>query len=160
MLKKRPCKKRKKDPFKFFKRKIKRDSEKCWKWTGSQSATGYGTGIYNGRCAVAHRISWIFHNGEIPIGLCVLHKCDNRICVNPSHLFLGTKTENNLDKVLKGRQSMGELTGTSKLNERKVLSIRKKYKQGTVTLEYLGKKYGVHGSTIFDVVNRVSWKHI
>lgn len=87
----------------------------CWEWTGTRSTTrkaktGYGCiGVrepgVNGTMQHrgAHRVSWVLHYGEIPEGLCVLHRCDNPGCVNPEHLYLGTQRDNMADKVAKGR---------------------------------------------------------
>lgn len=78
-------------------------SENCWLWRGSRQTHGYGTFYYQGTMHLSHRISWILTYGEIPTGLCVLHKCDNPPCVNPQHLFLGTHVDNMIDRERKGR---------------------------------------------------------
>lgn len=83
----------------------------CWLWTGTLKkpvrGLGYGHFRVSGKTKVAHRVSWEIFRGPIPDGLCVCHKCDVSICVNPDHLFLGTRLDNIEDMVAKGRQSNG-----------------------------------------------------
>jgi len=78
-------------------------SDRCWTWTGCGTPKGYGVVGYLGRQAYAHRVSWIIHNGPIPSGMSVCHRCDNPPCVRPEHLFLGTALDNNRDSRDKGR---------------------------------------------------------
>ena len=134
-------------------------SGECWTWTGSISSTGYGM-FYDGQPYSTHRYSWAIHFGPIPRGLCVLHRCDNRPCVRPDHLWLGTKRENSRDMVRKGRAHMPDVAGErhpeSKLTEADVRAIRASAEQGIV----LAAHYGVTPSLISAVRRRKAWRHI
>ena len=90
-------------PIRFWRFVSKENS--CWLWTGKLNPDGYGLIRPNPtkEKVGAHRISWTLHNGPIPTGLCVLHKCDKPSCVNPDHLFLGTVQDNVDDMRIKGR---------------------------------------------------------
>src|SRR5437899_1280361 len=123
----------------------------CWVWIAMTDSGGrrqfpYGVIRVNNKRLKAHRVAWELTNGPIPEGLCVLHKCDNPPCVNPSHLFLGTKGDNFADAVQKGRLELShtaEEQGLHKLTWVEVREIRSKYERGGQTYKSLGKEYGV-----------------
>lgn len=75
----------------------------CWKWKGVKRRFGYGAMAIGKTGIIASRASWIIHNGPIPDGMQVCHRCDNPECTNPEHLFLGTNADNTRDSVAKGR---------------------------------------------------------
>lgn len=88
----------------FWKKVDKKSDEKCWNWIACKNKQGYGRiGIAASECVNAHRFSWVLHYGQIPQGLFICHKCDNPSCVNPKHLFTGTRQDNTNDMVLKKR---------------------------------------------------------
>lgn len=138
----------------------------CWEWIGSKR-NGYGRMIIGSRTdgtrksVSAHRVSYELEFGEIPAGLEVCHKCDNRCCVNPNHLFLGTHQDNMDDRERKGRNNppKGETNGRAKLTVADVLEIRNKRKQG-VSFGKLSKEYGVCKRTIQDAVSGKNWANI
>lgn len=133
----------------------------CWNWIASTNASGYGTFSYKGRCVLAHRFAYSQYNSiELSKDICVMHKCDNPICVNyKNHLILGTRLDNNLDRHLKQRDGRGESNRHAKLNEPKVLEIRELFLQGWREAD-LARKYGVAPNTINHILHRKSWKHI
>lgn len=91
----------------------------CQNWTGALR-DGYGMVWYKGRLVSAHRLMWEFSNGEIPKGIQVLHKCDNRKCINPDHLFSGSQRDNIQDAISKGRYDSakyGQMTGKVRNNK-------------------------------------------
>lgn len=79
--------------------------DECWLWQAKLEKTGYGRARYQGKKYGAHQLSWILHNGPIPKGLFVCHKCDVPSCVNPNHLFLGTPKDNTEDMTAKQRHA-------------------------------------------------------
>lgn len=90
-----------------FYKKVRIKKSGCWHYKGALDSGGYGIVSYLGKLTQAHRLSWFFTNGEIPEGLLVCHKCDNRRCCNPDHLFLGTHKDNMQDMIKKGRHRYG-----------------------------------------------------
>ncbi len=137
-----------------------RKTRGCWLWTGS-TGEGYGQLNVEGKLETAHRISWEMHYGPIPDGMWVLHKCDNRPCVNPSHLFLGTPQDNMDDKMAKGRanNAKGENTGNAKLTEKAVRSIRKDLARGE-SQSSVARRYGVYSTTIWLIAHGRTWTHV
>lgn len=102
----------------------RRAANGCLEWTGALNDAGYGRLIDGRRNVRAHRANWELHNGPIPDGLLVLHRCDNPKCVDPKHLFLGTNTDNIRDMVCKGRGLVGEHHGNSRTTLADVQAIR------------------------------------
>jgi hypothetical protein len=133
----------------------------CWEWTGKSLMSGYGRMRFNGSYKGTHRISWEISNGDIPKRLSVLHKCDNRLCVNPEHLFLGTQKDNMLDMISKGRSNpqQGDSHCHAKLKKDQVLLIRKRLAQGE-SQTALSHEFNVHQTTIYDIKAQRSWKHL
>lgn len=136
-------------------------TDNCWLWTASRNNKGYGQFNYDGtRPIPAHRAAWMIYKGEIPDGMCILHKCDVPLCVNPDHLFLGTQIENIADMHSKGRAKQGHLYGpdhkAAKLDAEKVKEIRASSKSDAELAEI----YGVSRPTIWAVVKGKTWKHI
>jgi hypothetical protein len=133
----------------------------CWEWQGYIDKHGYGKITIDGYPSLAHRASWQSCFGDINDGLLVCHKCDNRKCVNPNHLFLGTPKENSLDMFAKGRAPVviGERHGSAKLTENQVIDIRRRYKAGAVQ-RTLAKEYGVNPMAINKIVHNKTWRHI
>lgn len=132
----------------------------CWNWTAAVNAHGYGWFRTETGPELAHRVAWTLTFGPVADGLHVLHRCDNRRCVNPDHLFLGTNADNVADKVSKGRQvgQPGARNPAARLTPEQVAAIRAEYARGGVTLKQLGTKYAVHLTTVHLVVKNKKWK--
>jgi len=142
-----------------------RENDECWPWLASKFPNGYGqfqSGRRRGWSASSHRITWEMTYGSIPDGLCVCHHCDNKVCCNPSHLFMGTQADNVKDMYRKGRdrQALGEQNGLSKLNKEQVITIRREYIKSSVTQRILAVRFNVSQANIFKIIHRESWKYI
>jgi len=127
-------------------------ADDCWEWQGRLTPDGYGSF----RRGHAHRHSWVLHHGVVPRGKILRHTCDNRICVNPAHLVVGTHADNARDRVERGRSARGESNGQSKLTEADVLAIRASGESDAA----LGRRYRTATSTIRFARIRKTWKHI
>lgn len=135
---------------------------RCHNWSKGLDAGGYGQIKVKGKTQNAHRVAYRYLVGEIPAGIHVLHRCDNRRCINPLHLFLGTHAENMQDKAAKGRCgcAKGEASGSAKLTAAQVVEIRALAQNG-FTQKAIGLRFGVSQVTVGDIaVRRKSWAHI
>lgn len=129
----------------------------CWEWIGSLSESGYGTtfSFGNGKDR-PHRISYRMIHGPIPDGMCVCHKCDNRKCCKPDHLFLGSIRDNNEDMKNKNRHAYGENNGCAKLTKYDVVAIRADRRLGTD----VASSYEVSASNVSMIKSRKTWRHL
>ena len=146
----------------FWSRVDKGAPDDCWLWTGGRKgADGYQYGShYNGeRTTGAHQFSYRLHHGDIPEGYDVAHKCDVRLCVNPSHLHAVPHKVNMQEAVERGRMATGSRQGSSKLTAEKVRTIRQRADKGE-SHSSLGRAFGVHRNHIGRIVRREQWKHV
>jgi hypothetical protein len=138
----------------------------CHIWRGARQGAGYGVVYLSHRSRrLAHRVAWELAFGSIPPDLCILHRCDNRLCVNAEmHLFMGSRADNLYDMWEKGRGRNTPLPGEANpgalLTDLNVRAIRDRYDSGRVTLAHLADEYGVTKWAIWRVVNRRNWRHI
>ena len=145
----------------FWSKVFKRGKKDCWEWKAFINPGGYGTFKVGKRMIHAHRVSWMLSFGDIPNQLWVLHKCDNRSCVNPSHLFLGTNDDNMKDMVLKKRSTKGkafvygETHHLAILSQKDVKDIKRLYATGRYTYFDLAKKFGVVFQHIGSIIKGV-----
>jgi hypothetical protein len=152
-----------------------RKSAGCWEWLGKPiKGKGYGRMVVNGQTVRAHRLSYQLFTGPIPPGLCVLHECDNPICVRPDHLHVGTDLDNVRERCERGRSASGDRSGprlhpeamtrgekhyAARLTAAAVRRLRRDRATGS-TLMSLSRKYGISSTAVRKIVNRVTWKHV
>ena len=149
----------------------------CWVWTGHLTKSGYGCFRWKTSGRRAHRVAYQLFKGQVPTGKVVMHNCDNRPCVNPEHLSLGTHLDNMRDMVSKGRSCSGDRTnarmhpelrqgernGRAKLSETDVRTIRRSYERytnGGNGIVPLASKFGVSPSTIARIIKKEIWSKI
>lgn len=131
----------------------------CLIWTGYSTFDWYGRISFKGTQRMVHRLVYEIANGPIQKGMLVCHRCDNRSCCNPHHLFLGTNKENMADMKEKKRQSMGERRPDAKLTERDVADIRGIRNSG-IAIRKISAMFNVSKSVIHMIVSGKSWKHV
>ena len=153
--------------------KVKK-TKSCWNWTAYKTEKGYGKFGFRGTMARAHRVSWILNYGEIPRALFVLHSCDNRSCVNPKHLFLGTQADNIRDMDAKGRRSRGEkhskyvlekvLKGIdhprSKLSWEDCEEIKHRHAQGVKSVRAISRDMGISHTLANKAIHGIHWSQL
>lgn len=124
----------------------------CWEWTAAKNGeNGYGVFSIKNRLVFAHRFSYKTFNGDIPKGLYVCHSCDNKVCINPGHLWLGTAKENIRDCIKKRRWYCG------KLKKNNIDFIKEKYKNRELTQKALARMFSVDQRVISRVVRGESY---
>jgi HNH endonuclease len=133
----------------------------CWVWSACVSSTGYGAIQGGGKKLIASRVSYELHCGPIGAGLSVCHRCDNPLCINPDHLFLGTTADNMRDRDLKNRHARvaGERNPSAKLTEEAVRYARRAHAEGRPRSE-LANEFGVANSVMDKAIHRRTWKHV
>lgn len=150
-------------------------SSDCWLWAGTKKNHSrypdpnrrYGVMEFEGRQWEVHRLSYKLAHGDIPIGMLVCHKCDNPLCVNPDHLFLGTIQENNRDRHVKGRTQVGRQQASitnperqsKKLTIDQVREIHKRFSQGEGS-DVLGQEFGIQRSTVHRIATGKMWSSV
>lgn len=141
----------------------------CLNWNKGKIG-GYGRIKFLGIDFFVHRVSYSINVSKIPDGMFVLHKCDNRSCINPSHLFIGSKRDNIMDAINKGRAPLRSYKGhklnhgtackRAKVNEIKVKEIRKLWAAGRSTQGEISKLFGISRATVSSIVTRRSWFYV
>ena len=140
---------------------IREELGQCWVWTmSSRNQDGYGLYMLNKKSTLTHRYSYEITYGKFDLNLCILHKCDNPPCVRPDHLFIGTRQDNKIDAVTKGKE-VGELNGTHILKEYQVIEIIKRYKSKENPHSiYKDYKELIAYRTLTDICFNITWKYI
>ena len=147
-----------------FHKKYRIAASGCWEWHGRLNQCGYGVFVVgHSRAYLAHRVVYAHLFGELKPKQCVLHKCDNRRCVNPAHLWVGTQADNVRDMIAKKRHKPrtpqhGEDNPMAKLTAAQVAEIRRRYRPRKITLAMLGEEFGVSQATISMIVNSKRWR--
>lgn len=144
----------------FWSKVLIKGEDDCWEWQNAIQTKGYGSVCIGkkGKTALAHRVAYFLTYGAFPTGLYVLHKCDNRKCCNPRHLFLGTNQDNVDDMVAKSRQANGERNGRSKLTTKDVEELRRIHKVKKLSYRKLGRLFGISCTTARGIVKGDYWK--
>ena len=138
---------------------------RCWIWTRGPLSKKclYGQISVNHKSVRVHRYAWQLYHGPIPNGLSVCHKCDNPLCVNPEHLFVGTEADNKADMVSKMRQAYGERGPATRLTEKQALEIKRRYKKvsrGHGNGAQLAREFGISKTAVQYIAQGRNWKYL
>jgi hypothetical protein len=142
----------------FHSRYNKKGTNECWEWTAGKITVGYGQMWFNGKMWTAHRIA-VLLDGRDPEGYVVRHECDNRKCVNPNHLLLGTHLDNMDDRNKRDRLAKGSSIGIAKLTEADIPTIMYLLSHG-VSQTAIAKQFGVSQVTISNIKHGRIWSHV
>lgn len=139
-------------------------TETCWNWTGATMPIrckrgGYGVIGIGNKTSTTHRVAYALFVGEIPIGAMVLHRCDNRVCVRPDHLYLGDAKHNARDRLDRERGAWGERSGPSKLTTTEIRSAFRLREQRW-TQQRIADYLGVTQSAISRILARHTWRRL
>jgi predicted XRE-type DNA-binding protein len=137
---------------------VQRSIDACWGWTGTILKDGRAQFSVNYHKYTAPRVAYWLHTHQDPGALCVCHSCDNPLCCNPKHLWLGTNVQNTIDRCQKNRNAhqKGEIHGGHKLTEEEVLLIR----QATGTQKEIAQRFGISQSAVSLITNLRRWRHL
>lgn len=135
-------------------------SDTCWVWIGAHLISGYGHMTINKKRVTVHRLSWEVHNGPIPIGMEILHRCDNPPCIRPDHLFIGTNQDNVDDMVSKKRHTYGDRNGHAVFTDDQAREILYLLRTKQATGRQIAQQYGVDETTISKMRLGITWKHL
>lgn len=157
----------------FWAKVAVKEPNECWEWNATRNNKGYGLFRPGGMAEkrLAHRLSWEARNRKLRPGECVLHKCDNPGCVNPGHLFVGSRRDNMQDCVKKGRHRYvpsghppphrkGSDNPRAKMTEDEVRSYRERLKSGSVSLRGLARETGLSLKTLSSMRDGATWGHV
>lgn len=131
----------------------------CWNWTAYLHHKGYGRFHFRKRITGAHQVSYLLFRGPIPKGLCVCHKCDNRRCVNPEHLFLGTNADNQEDASRKKRMPHGQGHWKVSISDAMALQIKDLIREGVQPLA-ISQQLAVPYYTVMNIKQGTSFRHL
>ena len=128
----------------------------CREWSGATTRNGYGKITVEGRTKLPHREAYATFKGIIPDGFVVTHTCDNRICINPAHLVLGTHADNSADMVARGRSAAGARNSRAKLSPTQIAEIRQSPKR----VFEITAEYGITRAHVWRIRKGVQWQHV
>ena len=156
----------------FWSHVERRGPDECWLWLAAKNEKGYGITGWRRGTTKAHRVAFLLESGD-PGGFCVLHRCDVPACVNPAHLFIGTRADNNADMLSKGRHRrggsktpksqcrypLGAAHHNARLDESEVSAIRAAHERGAACAA-LARSFGLSATYVWKIAKRNAWAHV